>query len=149
MLIHCLRPLPSNTSTPVYSTRSHVALRRAIPIKLKPSNCVLTARKRRPIRASINAVSTPEESKEEVWYEFSPEDYRVGSQSGLVSQNSVTFRPELKYFRWEQKWHIIPPKYELLPESEVNRRMKIKLRNRGKVPWNLGQKHSPGRYISS
>lgn len=78
------------------------------------------------------------EENKEVSDSFPVEYYRVGSQSGSASHSQVTFRPQFKYFRWERRWHVIPLKYELLPETEINRRMKIKLRTRGRVAWNRG-----------
>ena len=71
-------------------------------------------------------------------------EYIVGSLNGTFSRESVTFRPNIQYFRWEREWHVIPEKYLELPEKEQNRRMKIKLRNIGKVPWNRGHRWSPG-----
>ncbi len=71
-------------------------------------------------------------------------EYIMGPLNGVFSRESVTFRPNIHYFRWEREWHVIPEKYLELSEKERNRRMKIKLRNVGKVPWNLGHRWSPG-----
>eukprot|EP00210_Caulerpa_lentillifera_P009001 g8591.t1 len=164
MLIHC-SPLSSSFSSTSSSssvaslrvssrTRSRNFHRPLHPRKLLPkNNSVLSlGPKNTRRRISKTVVSSSSETSAEVnevekeetkWYEFFTNEYKVGSLSGLVTKDSVTFRPEIKYFRYESQWYVIPKKYQHLPESEVNRRMKIKIRNTGRVPWNLGQKHSP------
>lgn len=121
-------------------TKGSVRARRNLP--RKHSTCLTaTADSRHTV---LPRRILAQEVNKEVLDIGTPEDRRVGSQSGLASLNNVTFRPQFKYFRWEGRWHVIPLKYELLPETEVNRRMKIKLRTRGRIPWNRGLHYSTG-----
>lgn len=70
--------------------------------------------------------------------------FEIGALNGDVSKGYVTFRPNFRYFYWREQWHLIPSKYYDLDERELHRRMKIKVNNSGKRPWNQGMKWRPG-----
>lgn len=72
-------------------------------------------------------------------------DYPVGSLNGHVSGGHVTFRPRFQYFWWRQRWQVIPLRYNELPEREMQRRMRIKLQNKGRRPWNVGKSLLQGK----
>jgi len=116
-----VQPVLKRKQPSVHSRVGTVTFEPATEISLAESNLEATKSQRVRDMAALNGF-----------------EYVVGPLNGVVRNGSVTFRSEIRFFHFNRQWHVVPVKYNHLPEEEMHRRMKIKVRNSGKKPWNAG-----------